>query len=114
MNSRLLFVLLTLCSIAAQSADEKKQPPTATAAKPAGGKPAPAKPVEAPKPAPAKPAPPPPPKPVSIFPDKALEAAVRSQVFAKRENQEPITAADVETVSVIEGREMGIKDLTGL
>jgi hypothetical protein len=51
---------------------------------------------------------------VAIFPDKALEAAVRKQVFAKRDNQEVITAEDVATVSIIEGKKAGIKDLTGL
>lgn len=60
------------------------------------------------------PAKPPAPKPVAIFPDKALEAAVRKQVFAKRDNQEVITAEDVATVSIIEGKKAGIKDLTGL
>ncbi len=61
----------------------------------------------------AKPAPPAP-KPVAIFPDKNLEAAVRRQVFAKRDGTEPLYAADVENVAIIEGRGMGIKDLTGL
>jgi len=51
---------------------------------------------------------------VAIFPDKALEKAVRRQVFAKRENDEPITATDVADIAIIEGRELGIKDLTGL
>ncbi len=51
---------------------------------------------------------------VAIFPDKALEQAVRRQVFAKRENSEPIIAADVADIAIIEGRGLGIKDLTGL
>ena len=51
---------------------------------------------------------------VSIFPDKALEKAVRRQVFAKRENNEPITAADVADVAIIEGRGLGITNLAGL
>ena len=51
---------------------------------------------------------------VSIFPDKALEKAVRRQVFAKRENDEPITAADVADIAIIEGRELGIMNLAGL
>ena len=51
---------------------------------------------------------------VAIFPDKALEKAVRRQVFAKRENAEPITATDVADIAIIEGRGLGIKDLTGL
>jgi internalin A len=59
-----------------------------------------------------KPAPPPAPK--SIFPDPNLEKAVRKQVFAKRDKTDPITAEDVVNISTIEGRSMGIKDLTGL
>lgn len=51
---------------------------------------------------------------MSIFRDKALEAAVRKQVFTKRDNQEPITAEDVASVSIIEGKKAGIKDLTGI
>lgn len=51
---------------------------------------------------------------VAIFPDKALEKAVRRQVFAKRENADPITATDVADIAIIEGRGLGIKDLTGL
>ncbi|MDB6120607.1 MAG: inlA, partial [Verrucomicrobiaceae bacterium] len=115
----------------AKPADPKAPPaaakpatPPATAAKPATpatakpvdpkAPPAPAKPAATPAPAVAKPAPPPPPKPVSIFKDKNLEAAVRKQVFTKRDNAEPIVAADVETVAVVEGRGMGIKDLSGL
>ena len=39
--------------------------------------------------------------PVSVFKDKKLEAAVRRQVFAKRESQDPLTAADVATVSTV-------------
>jgi len=50
----------------------------------------------------------------SIFPDKNLEKAVRKQVFAKRNNQDPITAEDVKSASTIEGRNMGIEDLAGL
>ena len=50
----------------------------------------------------------------SIFPDKQLEAAVRQQVFAKRDSDAPIVAADVERLSVLKGKGMGIKDLTGL
>lgn len=53
-------------------------------------------------------------KVVSIFPDKALEQAVRHQVFSKRESDEPITAQDVTEVAIIEGTGLGIKDLTGL
>ncbi len=50
----------------------------------------------------------------AIFPDPALEKAVRRQVFAKRENSEPLTAADVADIAIIEGRGLGIRDLTGL
>jgi len=51
---------------------------------------------------------------VSIFPDKNLEEVVRRNVFAKRDNQEPLTAADVEKISTIEGKGKGIRDLRGL
>lgn len=50
----------------------------------------------------------------AIFPDKALEKAVRHQVFSKRDNDEPITAEDVADVAIIEGSGFGIKDLSGL
>jgi internalin A len=83
-------------------------------AKPATPTPAPAPKVEV-KPAPPKPAPPPPaPKPVALFTDPNLEAAVRKQVFAKRENKEPLTAEDVANVAVIDGKGLGIKNLSGL
>ncbi len=62
-----------------------------------------------------------------IFPDKALEKAVRQYVFEKRNNEEPLTEKDVENISTIifkghtytlDGkkvqREQKIKDLTGL
>ncbi|MCH7729091.1 MAG: leucine-rich repeat domain-containing protein [Planctomycetes bacterium] len=62
-----------------------------------------------------------------IFPDKALESAVRQYVFEKRNNKEPLNEKDVETISTIKfkgytftldgkrvEREMKIKDLTGL
>ena len=49
-----------------------------------------------------------------IFPDKALEAAVRHYVFEKRHTEEPITAEDVATISTITARNKGIRDLTGL
>lgn len=49
-----------------------------------------------------------------IFPDKQLEAAVRKQVFEKRDNDQPITAEDVKNISTIRGAGMGITDLTGL
>lgn len=50
----------------------------------------------------------------SIFPDKNLEAVVRTYVFAKRDNQQPLTAEDVKSLSTISGRGKGIRDLTGL
>jgi len=55
-----------------------------------------------------------PPKLVSIFPDKNLEKAVRRVVFEKRNNDQPITEKDVENISEINGKGMGIADLTGL
>jgi internalin A len=55
-----------------------------------------------------------PPKPVAIFPDKALEKAVRAEVFAKRHNDEPITAEDVRNISRVVGKKKGIKNLEGL
>src|SRR3990172_9031040 len=50
----------------------------------------------------------------SIFPDKNLEAAVRQQVFEKRNNDQPLTAKDVEMISTVRGVNKGIKDLAGL
>ena len=50
----------------------------------------------------------------SIFPDKNLEKAVRPYVFAKRNNEEPITAEDVINISTVKGRDLQINDLTGL
>ncbi|MCA9129349.1 MAG: leucine-rich repeat domain-containing protein [Planctomycetales bacterium] len=49
-----------------------------------------------------------------LFPDKALEAAVRKQVFEKRDNDQPLTADDVKRISVVKGKSMGIKNLQGL
>jgi internalin A len=96
----------------------KPEPAKAPPAPAPEAKPAPAKPTPAPETKPeVKPAPeppPPPPKPESFFKDKALEAAVRRQVYAKRENQEVLTAEDVSTVSIIEAKGAGITDLTGL
>ena len=51
---------------------------------------------------------------ISIFPDKNLEAAVRMFVFEKRDNDKPITEADVVSLSTINGSGMQIKNLTGL
>jgi internalin A len=52
-----------------------------------------------------------------LFPDKNLESAVRKYVFAKRDNDQPLTPDDVKDISTIvargsEGKR--IKDLTGL
>lgn len=49
-----------------------------------------------------------------LFPDKALEAAVRKEVFEKRYNAEPITAEDVKNISQVVGKGRGIKSLEGL
>jgi len=49
-----------------------------------------------------------------LFPDKALEAAVRKEVFEKRYNSEPITAEDVKNISQVVGKGKGIKSLEGL
>jgi len=49
-----------------------------------------------------------------LFPDKALEAAVRREVFEKRYNTEPITADDVKNISQVVGKGKGIKSLEGL
>ncbi|MEO8270613.1 MAG: hypothetical protein ABI557_12900, partial [Aureliella sp.] len=49
-----------------------------------------------------------------LFPDKGLEAAVRYEVFAKRYNQEPLTAEDVKNISKVEGKGKDIKSLQGL
>ncbi len=50
----------------------------------------------------------------SIFPDKNLEAAVRKEVFEKRNNQDPITAEDVKRISQVEASKAGIASLEGL
>lgn len=55
-----------------------------------------------------------PPQPAAIFPDKALEEAVRAVVFEKRFNQEPITKEDVANIPHVIGRGKGIKSLEGL
>ena len=55
-----------------------------------------------------------PPPPVSAFPDKALEKAVRAEVFSKRNNEEPITAEDVKNISRVVGKKKGITNLEGL
>ena len=49
-----------------------------------------------------------------LFPDKALEAAVRREVFEKRYNSDPITADDVKNISQVVAKGKGIKNLEGL
>lgn len=49
-----------------------------------------------------------------IFPDKNLETAVRKLVFAKKNNTEPLTKADVEKISTISARGKKIANLSGL
>lgn len=49
-----------------------------------------------------------------VFPDKALEKAVRQEVYAKRNNEEPITADDVKNISQVVARGKEIQNLEGL
>lgn len=49
-----------------------------------------------------------------LFPDKALEAAVRQEVFAKRYNDEPLTVEEVAKISQVVAKGAGIKSLAGL
>jgi Leucine-rich repeat (LRR) protein len=49
-----------------------------------------------------------------LFPDKALEAAVRREVFEKRYNAEPLTLDDVKSISQVVAKGKGIKSLEGL
>ncbi len=49
-----------------------------------------------------------------LIPDANLEKAVRAFVPAKKDNQEPINEEDLGNIFVLEGKGMGIKDLTGL
>jgi len=49
-----------------------------------------------------------------LFPDQGLEAAVRRQVFAKRDTTEPLVEADVVNVSTVEARNRGVRNLAGL
>lgn len=51
---------------------------------------------------------------ISVFADRNLEAAVRQQVFSKRDTDKPLTAADVATVAVVQGNFRGITNLAGL
>ena len=49
-----------------------------------------------------------------LFPDKALEAVVRKEIFEKRYNTEPLTMDDVKNISQVVGKGKGIKSLEGL
>jgi internalin A len=49
-----------------------------------------------------------------VFPDKALEKAIRWEVFEKRYNDQPITVDDVKSISQVIARGKGIKNLEGL
>lgn len=49
-----------------------------------------------------------------LFPDPALEAAVRTQVFAKRGTDAPLVEADVVNISTVEAKGRGITNLAGL
>src|SRR5439155_25286874 len=49
-----------------------------------------------------------------LFPDPDLEAAVRAQVYGKRDNKEPLTVDDVESLSGISAKGKPLKDLSGL
>ncbi len=49
-----------------------------------------------------------------LFRDPGLESAVRSQVFSKRGNTEPLVEADVAQVSTVVARASGIRSLAGL
>jgi internalin A len=50
----------------------------------------------------------------SVFPDKNLEKVVRKYVFAKKNNEEPLTADDVKNISTIEGKNSQVTNLAGL
>ncbi len=49
-----------------------------------------------------------------VFPDKALEKAIRWEVFEKRYNDQPITIDDVKSISQVIARGKEIKSLEGL
>jgi internalin A len=49
-----------------------------------------------------------------LFPDPGLEAAVRRQVFAKRESTEPLVEADVVNVSTVDASGRDVGRLNGL
>ena len=54
-------------------------------------------------------------KATPLLPDKKLEAFVRSNIFAKKNNAQPLTEADLLNVFVLkEGDGKGIKSLAGL
>src|SRR5437870_5565943 len=76
--------------------DDKKPEPK----KPEEKKPEPKKPE--PKPEPKKPAEP-------VLPDMNLEAVVRTQVFEKRNNTQPLTEEDLKKVFILHGDEKKIK-----
>ena len=52
--------------------------------------------------------------PQPIFPDPALEKAVRREVFAKRSSKEPLTKEDVANISRVIAKSQQIKSLAGL
>jgi internalin A len=49
-----------------------------------------------------------------LFPDKNLEAAVRQQVFEKRNKPDPLVEADVANISTVVGKGKKIASLAGL
>ena len=49
-----------------------------------------------------------------LFPDKGLEAAVRREVFAKRDNTEALTKDDVKNISQVHAKGKAIKSLEGM
>ena len=49
-----------------------------------------------------------------LFPDPALEAAVRYAVLAKRDSKDALVADDVKSLSVLQIRDPKVKDLRGL
>lgn len=62
----------------------------------------------------AKPAEEPAEEPSKLIPDPALEAALRAEVYAKRNNTEPLTSDDLKDISRVEAIGKGIENLTGL
>jgi Leucine-rich repeat (LRR) protein len=49
-----------------------------------------------------------------LFPDKALEAVVRQQVFEKRNKPDPLVEDDVKNIAIISGKGKKITNLAGL